>query len=74
MENGVCQLFLKFAYWVTAFWIRWPDYNGRTNIYISYNYFGNIFVYIAKTSNNDKQILWELYNVAIFDMPSVRLT
>ena len=26
MKNGVCQLFLKFAYWVTAFWIRWPDY------------------------------------------------
>ena len=25
MKNGVCQLFLKFAYWVTAFWIRWPD-------------------------------------------------
>ena len=26
MKNGVCQLFLKFAYWVTEFWIRWPDY------------------------------------------------
>ena len=26
MENGVCQLFLNFAYWVSAFWIRWPDY------------------------------------------------
>ena len=26
MKNGVCQLFLEFAYWVTAFWIRWPDY------------------------------------------------
>ena len=26
MKNGVCQLFLKFAYWVTAFWIHWPDY------------------------------------------------
>ena len=25
MKNGVCQLFLKFAYWVTEFWIRWPD-------------------------------------------------
>ena len=25
-KNGVCQLFLKFAYWVAAFWIRWPDY------------------------------------------------
>ena len=27
MKNGICQLFLKFAYWVTAFWIRWPDYH-----------------------------------------------
>ena len=26
MKNGVCQLFLKFAYWVTELWIRWPDY------------------------------------------------
>ena len=25
MKNGVCQLFLKFAYWVTEFWSRWPD-------------------------------------------------
>ena len=49
-------------------------HNGRTNIYISYNYFGNIFAYIAKTNNNDKQMLWELYNVATFDIPSVRLT
>ena len=26
MKNGVCQLFFKFAYWVTEFWIRWLDY------------------------------------------------
>ena len=25
MNNGVCQLFLIFAFWVTEFWIRWPD-------------------------------------------------
>ena len=29
MKNGVCQLFLKCAYWVTAFWIRWPDYSAK---------------------------------------------
>ena len=28
MKNGLCQLFLKFASWVTEFWIRWPDYYG----------------------------------------------
>ena len=24
MKTDACQLFLKFAYWVTAFWILWP--------------------------------------------------
>ena len=26
MKNGVCQLFLRFAYWVTKSSVRWPDY------------------------------------------------
>ena len=29
MENCVCQLFLKFAYLFTEFWIRWCDYLQR---------------------------------------------
>ena len=35
MEHGVCQPFLKFAYWVTAFWFRWPDYLYHIRFQIS---------------------------------------
>ena len=35
VKNGVCQLFLKFAYWVTEFWIRWPaPYSMRYSAFI----------------------------------------
>ena len=34
MTNGVCQLFLKFAYWVTAFWICRPGYTISAFVYL----------------------------------------
>ena len=58
MKNGVCQLFLKFAYWVTEFWIRWPDYTTRKLLSLSLDLFIKIWLF--------RVTFLVLFSVAIF--------
>ena len=60
MKNGVCQIFLKFAYWVTAFWIRWPDYLGVIRFIIHSIYRCVLKRYIY----NESESLFESCHVA----------
>ena len=41
------------------------------SLYTSYPTLGNIVVYVSKPINNNNQILWRLWNIISFDMPSV---